>query len=128
MILLIDENVPESVTRLLKDRGHDVRLVRELLPAGTPDPVIAVVGNDLGAIVVTWNHKDFKKLVARVPRATQASLRKLGRINFRCHEARGRQRLEEMIEWVEFEYAQVQKKKDKRLMVEIGETYFRVIR
>jgi predicted nuclease of predicted toxin-antitoxin system len=53
MLLLIDENVPNSVAKFLADRGHDVRFVRDLLPAGTPDPVVAVVGDRLSAIVVT---------------------------------------------------------------------------
>ena len=43
MALLVDENVPASVATFLADRGHEVRLVRELFPAGTPDPVIAAV-------------------------------------------------------------------------------------
>jgi len=41
---------------------------------------------------------------------------------------RGPNEGEELIEWIEFEFAQVQKRSDKRLMIEIGETSFRVIR
>ncbi|MFN0060953.1 MAG: hypothetical protein ACKVPX_00340 [Myxococcaceae bacterium] len=37
IVFLIDENVPESVTRFLRERGHTVHLVRELLPAGSFD-------------------------------------------------------------------------------------------
>jgi predicted nuclease of predicted toxin-antitoxin system len=48
MLLLIDENVPMSVARFLADRGHDVRFVRDLFPAGTPDPIIAMIGDKLG--------------------------------------------------------------------------------
>jgi hypothetical protein len=33
-----------------------------------------------------------------------------------------------MIEWIEFEYAQVLKLRDHRLMIEIGETSVRIIR
>jgi hypothetical protein len=29
---LIDENVPDSVSNFFRERGHDVRLVRDLLP------------------------------------------------------------------------------------------------
>lgn len=35
MLLLIDENVPNSVAGFLADRGHDVRFVRELFPIHT---------------------------------------------------------------------------------------------
>lgn len=128
MLLLIDENVPNSVAEFFRQRSHDVRLVRDLFPSATPDPVIAAAGDELGAIVVTWNHRDFKKLVARIPKDNVQRFRRLGRINFRCHEARGVQRLEELIEWIEFEYAQVMKRRDHRLMVEILETSVRIIR
>jgi predicted nuclease of predicted toxin-antitoxin system len=128
MLLLIDENVPASVSDFFRQRGHDVRLVRDLFLPGTADPVIAKLGDELGAIVVTWNHRDFKKLVTRVPKGSGPALRRLGRINFRCNEKNGRRRAEELIDWIEFEYSQVQKKRDKRLIVEIMETSFRVIR
>lgn len=51
MLLLIDENVPNSVAEFLAERGHDVRLVRDLFPAGIPDPVIATIGDRLSALV-----------------------------------------------------------------------------
>jgi hypothetical protein len=44
MLLLIDENVPNSVAQLFASRGQDVRFARDLFPAGTPDPVIATIG------------------------------------------------------------------------------------
>jgi len=127
MRLLIDENVPRSVTEFFRERGHDIRLVSDLFPSGTPDPVIAKLGDELGAIVVTWD-RDFRRVVSRVPSGARQEFRRLGRISFRCSEARGRQRAEELIEWIEFEYAQVQKRRDKRLIIEISDTAFRVVR
>jgi predicted nuclease of predicted toxin-antitoxin system len=128
MLLLIDENVPNSVAQFFRERGHDVRLVRELFLGGTPDPIIARLGDQMGAIIVTWNHKDFRRLAARIPTGASERFRRLGRINFRCNEAHGRRRAQELIEWIEFEYAQVQQRRDKRLMMEILENSFRVIR
>lgn len=127
MLLLIDENVPNSVADYLRDRGHDVRLVRDLFPAGTPDPVIAALGDELRAIVVTWD-PDFRRIAARVPVGERQRFRRLGRISFRCNEASGKRRIEELIDSIEFEYDLVQKRGDKRLLVEITETTFRVIR
>ena len=127
MLLLIDENVPESVTEFFRERRHDVRLVRDLFPSGTPDPIVAKLGDQLAAIVVTWD-PDFRRLAARVPLGSRQRFRRLGRISFRCSEARGRARVEELIEWIEFEYEQVQKRRDKRLIVEITGTSFRVVR
>jgi predicted nuclease of predicted toxin-antitoxin system len=57
VLLLIDENVPRSVAEVFARRGHDVRLVRDLFPAGIPDLVIATIGDRLSAIVVTLLEK-----------------------------------------------------------------------
>lgn len=128
MLLLIDENVPNSVAELFRERSHDVRFVADLFPGGTPDSAIAMVGDEMGAIVVTWNRRDFEKAAPRVLKGDLQRSGPLGRVNFRCREARGRQRLEQMIEWIEFEYAQVLKHRDYRLIIEIGETSIRIIR
>jgi predicted nuclease of predicted toxin-antitoxin system len=128
MTLLIDECVPHSVARVFAERGHTVVFVTQHLAAQAPDPLIAVAGDRLEAIVVTWNHKDFKTLTARVPHDNVIKFRKLGRISFRVNEARGAHRAHELIEWIEFEYGQVQKRNDRRLLIEIMETTFRLIR
>jgi len=125
MALLIDENVPDSVAEFFRLRGHEVIFVRDILPRGTPDPIVALLGNELNAVVVTWNHKDFKLLASRIPEGGRQRFRSLGLITFRCSEARGRQRLEALIDWVEFEYAQAQKSPDKRMMLQIGESFYR---
>lgn len=127
MLLLIDENVPNSVAEFFRARGHDLRLVRDLFPSGTPDPIVAKLGDDMAATIVTWD-RDFRRVAARLPAGERQRFRRLGRISFRCSEAHGRQRVEELIEWIEFEYEQVQKRRDKRLIVEITETSFRVVR
>jgi predicted nuclease of predicted toxin-antitoxin system len=126
--LLIDEDVPQSVVDFLQERGHEAILVREILLPGAADPVIAAIGDELEAIIVTWNQKDFRRLASRTPPRTGRAFRRLGRISFRCHESRGRSRLEQVIESIEFEYQQSLKLSDSRLIMEVGETYFRVLR
>lgn len=128
MLLLMDENVPDSVSEFFRLRGHDVRLVRALFLPGTPDPVIARLGDALAAIVVSWNTRDLRMLAARVPPGNVQRFRRLSRINFRCNEANGRRRAEEFVEEIEFHYEQAQKRRDQRLMIEITETRFNVIR
>jgi predicted nuclease of predicted toxin-antitoxin system len=107
MLLLIDENGPSSVAKYFVERGHDVKYVRDLLPAGTPDPVVATIGDQLSAIVVTWD-RDFERIVERVPAGNRRAFRRLGRISFRCNEAQGRTLLERWIAHIEFHYAQAQ--------------------
>jgi predicted nuclease of predicted toxin-antitoxin system len=121
MLLLIDENVPNSVAQVFVDRGHDVRYVRDLFPAGTPDPVIATIGDRLAAIVVTWD-RDFERLVKRIPEGNRARFRRLGRISFRCNEVRGRELLARWIDHIEFHYERARKQPDIRMMVQIQES------
>jgi len=121
MLLLIDENVPSSVAVVFSNRGHDVRLVRDLFPAGIPDPVIATIGDRLSAIVVTWDH-DFDLLVARIPPGNRARFRRLGRISFRCNEVRGRALLEKWIDMIEFHFERSRSDDDLRMIVQIQES------
>ncbi len=128
MLFLIDENVPQSVAAFFRSRGHDVRLVTEFILPGTPDPVIASAADQLSAIVVTWNHKHFKALAAKIPEDNVQRFRNLSRVNFRCPESQGRHRAEAVIDAIEFEYRQAQNRRDKRLLMEIGQTAYRVLR
>jgi predicted nuclease of predicted toxin-antitoxin system len=125
MLLLIDENVPNSVAKFFAARGHDVRYVRDMFPAGTPDPVIAAMGEQLSAIVVTWD-RDFEKIVKRVPAGNRTLFRRLGRISFRCNEVRGAQLLERWIESIEFNYAQSIARADARMVVQIQESGIKI--
>jgi len=121
MLLLVDENVPISVAELFASRGHEVRFVLDLFPAGTPDPVIATIGDRMSAIVVTWD-QDFDTLVRRVPEGNRARFRRLGRISFRCNEVRGRQLLSKWIAMIEFYYEQALQQPDFRMMIQIQES------
>jgi hypothetical protein len=73
---LIDEDVPESVAQYLRERGHIIHYVRELSLAGSPDPIVAAAGDRLGAVIVTWNTRDFRKLASRVPQRRPGPLTK----------------------------------------------------
>lgn len=121
MLLLIDENVPSSVAQFFAERGHDVRYVRDLFPGGTPDPVIAAIGDRMAAIVVTWD-RDFDTLVQRVPAGNRARFRRLGRISFRCEETQGRRLLERWIEMIEFHYERAMQDADFRMIVQVQES------
>lgn len=126
MLLLIDENVPDSVARFFAERGHEVRYVRDILPAGTADPVIAAIGDRLSAIVVTWD-KDFDRLVSRIPEGNKARFRRLGRISFRCSEPNGLTQLKRWIGHIEMLYADALEQDDFRMIVQIQENAFKAM-
>lgn len=126
MSLLIDENVPASVAEFFAARGHAVKFVRDILPAGTPDPVVATIGDKLSAIVVTWD-RDFDKLVSRVPSGNRTAFRRLGRISFRCNEVEGKRLLEKWIDMIEFHYKRSLSDSDFRMIVQIQPSGFKVM-
>ena len=127
MLLLIDENVPVSVGRFLEARGHEVRWVVDLFPAGTPDPIIATLGDQMAAMVVTWD-RDFDALVKRIPDGNKARFRSLGRISFKCAEPRGVALLERWIDHIEFHYrATCARGGDSRLIVLVSEGGLRLM-
>ena len=120
-MLLVDENVPQSIADFFAGRGHEVKLVRDVLLPGTPDPVIAAVGDRLSAIVVTWD-RDFEKLIQRVPTGNKQRFRRLGRISFRCNEANGKALLERWIHLIEIHYSRATDDADLRMIVQIQES------
>ena len=122
--MLIDENVPNSVAEFFAARGHHVQFVRDMLPAGTPDPVVASIGDRLAAVVVTWD-RDFERIVQRVPAGNRIAFRKLGRISFRCNEAKGKELLARWIDHIEFHYERACQNDDFRMIVQIQESGFK---
>ncbi len=105
-----------------------------IVKAQCPIPVAILGGLAVGAttgtingIVVTFNHKHFKKLVARAPAADRQRFRNLGRISLMCAAPRTLSRLEKFIEAIEFHHRQALRQSDKRLMVELGDAFFRVM-
>jgi Domain of unknown function (DUF5615) len=125
---LIDENVDVDVGQFLAERGHTVHYVVQVLMPGAHDPMLAQWADLRDAIIVTHNAKDFKVLVSRIPLEGRAQFRSAGRLTLRCKESRAKPRIEQLIESIEFEYAQSQKRKDKRFIAEVGDWKFNVVR
>jgi hypothetical protein len=129
MRLLVDENVPSSVSDLLHARGYEVILGLDRFTRGTADDVIAkIASDDLHAVVVTWNHRHFKARAAKTRKNGQPSYPGMGILVFTCEEAIGRKRLEEFLHLIEAEHEYRKHQPDTRVLVEIGPTYFRVLR
>ena len=116
MRLLLDHNVPDSVATVFRERGHIVQLVREILPTDSPDPLIATVSEDEGAILVSCD-RDFKKIAPRFPKGSRTRFRKLSRISIECSEPQAAQRILAAMEFIELEYKTAQKESDKRMFI-----------
>src|SRR5215470_16869984 len=88
---LTDNYVPDSVGRVLVEAGHEVILLRKILPTNSPDPLVASVAEINQAILVSFD-KDFRTLAPRMGIGKQR-FRKLSRIGFRCDKPQAARRL-----------------------------------
>jgi uncharacterized protein DUF5615 len=126
MDLLIDECVPMSVAHVFADRKHKLVYVRIELGQKTPDRLVAETADENNLILITWNFRDFQRLgLRRKPADNRTQFRNAGgMISFTCSEDQGATRAAQLIESIEFEYEQAQKRSDKRLFIEIRADQF----
>ena len=65
MRFLLDNDVPDRVADLLREAGHDVTKLREVLPVTTRDPEVFNHAIAQRQILVTCNRDDFLPLAFR---------------------------------------------------------------
>lgn len=115
---ILDEDVPRSILHMLREEGHNAEESRTMLPKGSDDNLVVALAHEREAILITWNHKDYARIVQR----TSTRCPKAGLITFhKCDEVKGAARLLEVLPLIEFIYALQQAKNDKRIIVEIRE-------
>jgi len=64
--LFCDQCIPAEIAEILRQAGHDVILLREVLPIRAADPVVLAKAQELGAILVSLNG-DFSDIVTYPP-------------------------------------------------------------
>jgi predicted nuclease of predicted toxin-antitoxin system len=64
---LLDHDVPDDLSYLLEQLGHDVTLMRKALPGDSSDEVVLSFAHETGCILLTCNRDDFLNLVATRP-------------------------------------------------------------
>jgi predicted nuclease of predicted toxin-antitoxin system len=124
MNFLLDENIPMSVFRFLVGRGYNVEFIRDLIPEGSVDPLVAFVAEDEGAILVT-NDGDFQSIAPRIPDGQKRRFKKLSRIWIRCNEYQAAARLEKIWDFVELEHRNARSDGDGRMIVQVGNAFIR---
>jgi len=63
---LSDQCVPAEITGMLRDHGHQVTLLRDVLPVRSPDSVVIVKAQELRTILLSLNG-DFADIVRFPP-------------------------------------------------------------
>jgi hypothetical protein len=70
--LFLDQNVPDSIGRYLRGRGHSVFLLRHHIPDDSPDPVVGMTALQDQRILVTCD-RDFNAQRFRQDRFAELS-------------------------------------------------------
>jgi predicted nuclease of predicted toxin-antitoxin system len=118
MRFFTDQNVPESVPKMLERAGYEVVRLREKIATDTPDPLVAAVAEANAGILVTMD-SDFKSIVQRTG-IGRRRFRKLSLIRFeKCREARAAERLAAALSLIEHEWKVGSGDKDRRMFVVI---------
>ncbi|MEQ1498059.1 MAG: DUF5615 family PIN-like protein [Novosphingobium sp.] len=68
----LDQNVPDSICRYLRRRGHSVLLLRHHIPDDSPDPVVGMTALQSGRILITCD-RDFNAQRFRQDRFAELS-------------------------------------------------------
>ena len=83
---VLDENVDDALSDLLRAAGHTVHRVKETQGEGTEDPDVVAYALSIYAIVVTRNHKHFHSIARRALEGDRKDHRHWGLLSLRCDE------------------------------------------
>lgn len=119
--------MPNSAKKFLESTGYDVEFIRDLLPEGSVDPLVAFVAEDQKSVLVSHDG-DFQKIAPRIPNGQKARFKKLSRIWLRCNEFQSAQRLEKAMSLIATEFEIAEASADKRMQIWIGNSYIRTER
>jgi predicted nuclease of predicted toxin-antitoxin system len=125
MYFALDENVPQDVADMLLEQGHKAEFIRDYVPPGSPDQVVATASQELEAILVSFDG-DFEVISPRIPKGQRNRFRKLSRIWLRCGEPQSAARLKSVLKFVADEFALAKTTTPMRLT--IGLSYLRTDR
>ena len=67
MKFLLDHDVPDDLSYLLEELGHDVTLLRKSLPRDSSDEAVLRFAHEAGCMLLTCNRDDFLHLAATEP-------------------------------------------------------------
>ena len=67
MKFLLDHDVPDDLSYLLEQLGHDVTFLRKALPRDSSDEAVFQFAHGAGCILLTCNRDDFLHLAATQP-------------------------------------------------------------
>lgn len=118
MRFFTDQNVPESVPKLLEEAGYEVVRLRERTATNSPDNLVAAVSEVNDAVLVSHD-SDFKTIVQRQG-IGQRRFKRLSLLRFEgCRESQAAGRLTRALTLIEHEWRVGNGPRDRRMFVVI---------
>lgn len=124
MEFILDENVSKKVHIELSSHGYTCKSIREFIPAGSDDMLVAKVAENRNAILVSHDG-DFKAISPKIPDGQKTRFRKLSRIHLNCKEFDAQKRVKAAISLISHEYEIALKANDPRMHLVIGASYLK---
>jgi predicted nuclease of predicted toxin-antitoxin system len=118
MLFHLDECIPDSTREMLFGLGHEAFRITNFVTEGSPDPLVARVAEDAGAVLVSHD-RDFKRYSMRRMDGQAPRFPTLCVIHMQCKPTRIVERLRTCLPLIELEYAARQTMHDRRVIVEI---------
>jgi len=126
MKFFLDEGVPASVGKFLHSEGHDVILLKDVIATGSPDNVVATAAEKNEAILVACDG-DMKQMVKRFGIGA-GRFKALNLLKITCAGPLNTPRVQQSLSLVQHEWDWSQRKKARRMFVEIKSDVIRTYR
>lgn len=98
-----DNDVEDVVGDFLKDSGHTVQRLRDVMLRTSPDPIVDANCREHGLVLVTHNYKHFKR-IAHELRLSGVPIKPVSRIDMECHQSEAVERLTDLLPIIEAEW------------------------
>jgi hypothetical protein len=127
MLFFLDENVANTVAIVLRKAGHEAVFIRDMIPAGSVDQLVAALAENEDAVLVSHD-KDFKTIAPRIPDGQRRRFKKLSQLKLACAEPKAAERVEQNFPFIDLESQMAKKRHDKRVMIQIGKGVVTIFR
>lgn len=98
-----DNDVEDAVGDFLKDSGHTVQRLRDVMLSNSPDPVVDANCRENGLVLITHNWRHFRGIAHKL-RLQGVPLKPLSRIDMECHQSEAVARLTDYLPVIEVEW------------------------
>jgi Domain of unknown function (DUF5615) len=99
-----DNDVEDAVGDFLRESGHEVIRLREVMLADSADPVVDANCRENGLVLITHNYKHFRK-IARELEMDSRAVKRVNRIDMEIHQSQGPKRMSEVLYLIEHEWS-----------------------